>query len=103
MVEYKGFLHKYVPDASPEDGNGAYGYLAAQTLVQVLKQCGDDWSRTNVMKQAASLSRFSPGLLLPGMKIETGPHDYFPFDELALVRFDGATWKTTGEAVAGAR
>jgi ABC-type branched-subunit amino acid transport system substrate-binding protein len=103
MVEFKAFLHKYVPDASPEDGNNAYGYIAAQTLVQVLKQCGDDWSRANVMKQAASLTRFAPGLLLPGIHIETGPHDFFPFDELALVRFDGATWKATGEPVAGAR
>src|SRR6185312_12905592 len=97
MVEYKAFIRKYLPDASPEEANNAYGYLAAQTMIQVLKQCGEDFSRENVLKQATSLSGFAPGLLLPGIKIETGPNDYFPFDELALVRFDGATWAATGD------
>jgi branched-chain amino acid transport system substrate-binding protein len=64
--------------------------------VQVLEQCGDDLSRANVMKQATNLKGFAPGLLLSGIKIETAPNDYFPFDQLALVRFDGTTWVPAG-------
>jgi ABC-type branched-subunit amino acid transport system substrate-binding protein len=99
MKEYKAFMKESVPDANPADGNNAYAYLAAQTMVQVLKQCGADLSRTNVMKQAASLSGFAPGLLLPGIKIDTGPKDFFPFDQLSLVRFDGTTWVATPDSV----
>ncbi|MGO9837822.1 MAG: ABC transporter substrate-binding protein [Polyangiaceae bacterium] len=99
MKEWKAFMKEYVPDASLADGSNLYAYLAAQTLVQVLEQCGDDLTRANVMKQAANLKGFAPGLLLPGIKIDTGPTDYFPFDQLALVRFDGTTWVPAGDAL----
>jgi branched-chain amino acid transport system substrate-binding protein len=99
MKEWKAFMKEYVPDASLADGNNLYAYLAAQTLVQVLEQCGDDLTRANIMKQAANLKGFAPGLLLPGIKIDTGPNDYFPFDQLALVRFDGTTWVPAGDAL----
>jgi ABC-type branched-subunit amino acid transport system substrate-binding protein len=92
MKEWKAFMKEYVPDASLADGNNTYAYLAAQTLVQVLKQCGDDLTRANVMKQAANLKGFAPGLLLSGITLDTGPNDYFLFDKLVLVRFDGSTW-----------
>jgi ABC-type branched-subunit amino acid transport system substrate-binding protein len=92
MKEWKAFMKEYVPDASLADGNNTYAYLAAQTLVQVLKQCGDDLTRANVMKQAANLKGFAPGLLLSGITLDTGPNDYFLFDKLVVVRFDGSTW-----------
>ncbi len=101
MKEWKAFMKEYVPDASLSDGNNTYGYLAAQTLEQVLKQCGDDLSRGNVMKQAANLKGFAPGLLLPGIKLDTGPNDFALFDQLQLVRFDGTTWVAVGDTTAG--
>jgi ABC-type branched-subunit amino acid transport system substrate-binding protein len=96
MKEWRAFMKEYMPDANLSDASNVYGYLAAQTLVQVLEQCGDDLSRANVMKQATNLKGFAPGLLLSGIKIETAPNDYFPFDQLALVRFDGTTWVPAG-------
>jgi branched-chain amino acid transport system substrate-binding protein len=99
MQEWRAFMKEYVPDAGLTDGNNTYAYLAAQTLEQVLKQCGDDLSRENVMKQAANLKGFAPGLLLPGIKLDTGPKDYFLFDQLELVRFDGTTWVPVPDAV----
>jgi hypothetical protein len=92
-------MKEYVPEGGLSDANNTYAYIAAQTMEQVLKQCGNDLSRDNVMKQAANLKAFAPGLLLPGIKIETGPSDYAPFDQLQLVRFDGTTWVITGDAI----
>jgi branched-chain amino acid transport system substrate-binding protein len=99
MKEWRAFMKEYVQDGNMSDGSNTYGYVAAQTLVQVLKQCGDDLSRANVMKQAASLKDFAPGLLLPGIKLNTGPNDFFLFDQLTLVRFDGTTWAPAGQAL----
>jgi branched-chain amino acid transport system substrate-binding protein len=99
MKEWKAFMKEYVPEGGLSDANNTYAYIAAQTMEQVLKQCGNDLSRDNVMKQAANLKAFVPGLLLPGIKIETGPNDYAPFDQLQLVRFDGTTWVITGDAI----
>ena len=92
-------MKEYDPDGSLTDGSNTYAYIAAQTLEQVLKQCGDDLSRANVMKQATNLKGFAPGLLLPGIKIDTGPSDFAAFDQLELVRFDGTTWVLAGDAV----
>ena len=71
MKEWRAFMKKYYPEGDLTDGFNVYGYAAAQTLVQVLKQCGDDLTRENVMKQAASLKNFDFRLLLPGIKINT--------------------------------
>jgi branched-chain amino acid transport system substrate-binding protein len=98
MKEWKAFMKEYVPGASLTDASNTYAYLAAQTLIQVLKQCGDDLSRANIMKQAANLKGFAPPLLLPGLAFDTGPNDYFLLDRLVLVRFDGATWVPVGDA-----
>ena len=67
----------------------AYGYLTAQTMVQVLRQCGDKLTRANVMKQAANLKDLRLGLLLPGIVINTGPDDYYPIEQMQMTRFDG--------------
>jgi branched-chain amino acid transport system substrate-binding protein len=89
--EWKAFMKEYYPEGSLVDGNNVYGYIAAQTLVQVLTQCGADLSRQNIMKQAASLD-FTSDLMLPGIKLSTSATDFFPIEELRLVRFDGKTW-----------
>jgi branched-chain amino acid transport system substrate-binding protein len=93
MKEYLAFLAKYYPEAKPIDASNLYGMVAAQTLVQVLKQCGNDLTRENVMKQAANLKDFAPGLLMPGIKINTSPTDFALFDTLSLARFNGTTYE----------
>jgi branched-chain amino acid transport system substrate-binding protein len=95
--DYFAFMKKYYPDGNPIDGSNAYGYGAAQTLVQVLKQCGDDLTRENVMRQAANLKDFELPMLLPGIKINTSPTDFYPIEQVQLVRFDGKTWVRFGE------
>jgi branched-chain amino acid transport system substrate-binding protein len=93
MKDYLAFLAKYYPEAKPIDASNLYGMVAAQTLEQVLKQCGDDLTRANVMKQAASLKDFKPGLLMPDVSITTGPDDFFLFDKLTLAKFNGTTYE----------
>ena len=99
MKDWSAFMKKYYPDGNVADAANAYGYSAAQLLVQVLKQCGDDLTRENVMKQAASLKDVSLPLLLPGIKINTSPADFFPFEQLRLARFDGKGWVLFGSLV----
>jgi branched-chain amino acid transport system substrate-binding protein len=91
------FMQKYYPAGSLEDGFNAYGYTVAQTLVHVLKQCGNDLSRANVMKQAASIKDLSLPMLLPAIRINTGPTDFFPVEQMQLGRFDGEHWALFGE------
>jgi branched-chain amino acid transport system substrate-binding protein len=95
--EYVAFMKKYDPEGNSADVMNAYGYSAAQTLVQVLKQCGDDLTRENVMRQAANLKDLSLPMLLPGIKINTSPTDFYPIEQVQLVRFDGKTWVRFGE------
>ena len=85
------WMTKYNPDANLRDANYVYGYEVAQTLVEVLKKCGDDLTRANVMKQAASLD-LELGMLRPGIRITTSPTDYQPIKQLFLVQFDGRDW-----------
>jgi branched-chain amino acid transport system substrate-binding protein len=91
------FMGKYYPGGSMEDAFNAYGYTVAQTLVHVLKQCGNDLSRANVMKQAASIKDLSLPMLLPAIRINTGPTDFFPIEQMQLGRFDGEHWALFGE------
>jgi ABC-type branched-subunit amino acid transport system substrate-binding protein len=99
MKDFKAFMKEYYPEGNVIDASNAYGYMAAQTLVQVLKQCGDDLGRENVMKQATNLKDFAPPLLLPGIKMNTSPTDYFLFEQLQLVRFNGTTWVPFGDVL----
>jgi ABC-type branched-subunit amino acid transport system substrate-binding protein len=96
------FMDKYYPDGDRTSNFTVYGYASAQTLEQVLKQCGDDLSRENVMKQAASLKDFKAGMLLPGILINTGPEDFYPIEEMQRVRFDGEKWQLFGDIISGA-
>jgi branched-chain amino acid transport system substrate-binding protein len=99
IVEWTAFMKKYYPDGSLIDNSNVYGYTVAQTLVQVLKQCGDNLTRENVMKQAASLKDFTPNTLLPGVKINTGPKDFAPIESVQLMRFDGKSWVRFGNVI----
>ena len=101
MKAWNAFMDKYMPDGDKSDANYAYGYSVTRTMVQVLKQCGDDLTRENVMKQAADLRNFEPGLLLPGISINTSPTDFAPIQQLQLMRFAGQTWQLFGHVMNG--
>lgn len=89
--EFLEWMRKYNPKASDRDSNNVYGYEVAQTMVEVLKKCGDDLTRANVMKQATSLD-LELGMLRPGIRITTNPTDYRPIKELYLIKFNGKDW-----------
>jgi branched-chain amino acid transport system substrate-binding protein len=99
MKTFLAFLQKYDSSANKLDGAVMYGYGAAQTLVQVLKMCGDELTRANVMKQAASLKDFETDTLLPGIKINTSPTDFAPIHQLKMMRFKGRKWEPFGEII----
>jgi branched-chain amino acid transport system substrate-binding protein len=99
MQKFYAFLKEYYPEGNRLDGSVVYGYGAAQTMVQVLKQAGDDLTRANVMKQAASLKDFTPDTLLPGIKINTSPTDYAPIKQLQMMRFKGEKWELFGDII----
>jgi branched-chain amino acid transport system substrate-binding protein len=95
--DYRAWFKKYYPDGNVNDQQNVQAYLTAQALVYVLKQCGDDLSRGNVMYQAAHLDGVQLPLLLPGIKLTTSPTEYFPIRQLQLVRFDGSRWTPFGD------
>jgi branched-chain amino acid transport system substrate-binding protein len=95
--DYHAFMQKYYPEGNAADALNAYGYAVAQTLVQALKQCGDDLTRENVMRQAASLKDVEVPILLPGIRINTSPADFYPIEQVQLMRFDGKTWVRFGD------
>jgi ABC-type branched-chain amino acid transport systems, periplasmic component len=99
MKDYFDFMKKYLPDADPADGSAIYGMAAAQLTAQVLKQCGDNLTRENVMKQAASLKNYQIPLAQPGVLASTSANDYAVFQTMQLVRFDGKTWAGFGSPV----
>ena len=90
---------KYLPDADPTDPFVAYGYAHAHTLVQVLKQCRDDLTRENVMREAASVKNLEVPMLLPGVQINTSATDFYPIEQLQLQRFDGKNWVRFGDLI----
>ncbi|TWA92620.1 amino acid/amide ABC transporter substrate-binding protein (HAAT family) [Bradyrhizobium stylosanthis] len=98
---WNAFMSKYMPDADRADSSTVYGYAAAQTMAQVLKQCGDDLTRTNIMKQAATLHGFKPTMLLPGIAIDTSSTDFFPIEQLQLMQFDGQAYKLMDSVMTG--
>jgi branched-chain amino acid transport system substrate-binding protein len=99
MKKFMAFIDKYMPGTNTSDANVIYGYAVAQTMVQVLKQCGDDLTRENVMKQAASLKDFTPDMLIPGIKINTSPTDFAPIKQLKMMQFKGGRWDTFGDVI----
>ncbi|MCF2525224.1 ABC transporter substrate-binding protein [Bradyrhizobium sp. G127] len=101
MKDFDAFLLKYHPEANRTDGSVIYGYNSAQTLVHVLKACGDNLTRENVMKQAASIKNLELGGLLPGVTINTSATDFAPISQMQLMRFKGETWERFGEILNG--
>jgi branched-chain amino acid transport system substrate-binding protein len=101
MMKFYAFLAKDFPEGNKLDGSVVYGYGAAQTLVKVLQMCGDNLTRENVMKQAASLKDFEPDTMLPGVKLNTSATDFAPISQLQLQRFKGEKWDLFGEVMSG--
>jgi branched-chain amino acid transport system substrate-binding protein len=101
LRDFIAFMKKYYPDGDIADRSAIYGYTVAQALVQVLKQCGDNLTRENVMKQAASMKGFRIDTLLPGITVNTGPDDYAPLQAVQLQRFDGKQYQLFGEVISG--
>ncbi len=99
IVEWNAFMKKYYPDGNLADASNFYGWAVAQTLVQVLKQSGDNLTRENVMKQAANLKNFVLTAALPGIKINTSATDFAPFESVQLIKFDGKQWVRFGEVM----
>ena len=95
--EYAAFIGKYMTPHDLIDSNAVYGFGAGATMMQVLKQCGNDLSRANVMKQAASLKDLELPMLLPGIKINTSPDNFSPIRQEALASFNGESWEQFGE------
>jgi ABC-type branched-subunit amino acid transport system substrate-binding protein len=99
VKDWQTFLEKYNRTGGKDDSAAMFGYAAAETLAQVLKQCGNDLSRDNVMKQAAALEDYQGSILLPGIKINTGRWDFRPIKQLRLVQFDGRSWQPIGDVL----
>jgi len=97
ILEWTAFMKKYYPEGNLIDASNFFGWAVAQNMVQVLKQCGDNLTRENVMKQAANLKDFVLSAALPGIKINTSPTDYAPIESVQLIRFDGKQWVRFGE------
>jgi branched-chain amino acid transport system substrate-binding protein len=95
------FMEKYFPDGDRTSSFTVYGYAVAETMAYVLRVCGDDLSRANIMKQAASLHDLKLGLLLPGITVNTGPDDFAPIKQLQMMRFTGDRWELFGPIISG--
>lgn len=96
MREWNAFMDKYLPDANKADWMNVFGYVAAQALVHVLQQCGDDLSRENLMKQAASMKNVRFKLMLPGIFANSSNKNFFPVRQLQMVRLNGQKWEPFG-------
>ncbi|MBR0854427.1 ABC transporter substrate-binding protein [Bradyrhizobium liaoningense] len=99
VKDYFAFMKRYMPNADLANSNYAAGYHYATLLMTVLRACNGDFSRDNIMRQAASLKDVRLPLLLPGMAVSTGPEDYLPFQQLQLRRFNGKSWVQFGDVL----
>ncbi len=103
FLDWVAFMKKYYPDGALDDQANGFAYNVAILMTQVLKQCGNDFSRENIMKQAASVKDFELPLLLPGIKVNTGPTDHAPIEQEQLATFDGEKWALFGEILEAIR
>ncbi len=97
MLEYQEWFKKYMPGSDPTDGFYIQGYINAQTVEQVIKQAGNNLTRENIMKQAASINDLKLSLLLPGVNVQTSATDFYPIERMQLARFDGKAWVLFGK------
>ncbi len=99
IAEWREFMKKYYPDGNQADVFNVYGYSVGATIAQVLRQCGDNLTRENVMRQAANLKGWRPETLLPGVTITTSADDFAPIEAVKLERFNGKQWELFGEVL----
>jgi ABC-type branched-subunit amino acid transport system substrate-binding protein len=99
MKKFMAFVDKYMPGANISDANMVYGYAAAQTMVHVLENCGDDLTRANIMKQAASIKGFAPDTLIPGIHVKTSAADFAPIEQLKMMKFTSGKWDLFGDVL----
>ncbi|SDB72649.1 ABC transporter substrate-binding protein [Belnapia rosea] len=102
MNEWRDFMRRYIPDGELGDNNYTYGYGAGSTMIHVLRQCGGNFSRDNIMKQAMNIAPLEIGTLLPGVKVSTSPTNYHPIRHMQLQRWDGRSWVRFGGVIEGA-
>jgi hypothetical protein len=100
--DWVAFMDKYYPEGDKTDAGNVVGPQLSATLVQVLKQCGDNLTRANVMKEVANLKDFTTPMLLPGIKINTTPTDFAPIKQVQMGKFDGQRWSLFGDLLTGA-
>jgi branched-chain amino acid transport system substrate-binding protein len=103
MDEWRGFMRRFVPDGELGDNNYTYAYGVGTTMIQVLRQCGNDLSRENVMRQAAAIAQLEVATLLPGVKVSTSPTNFNPIRHMQLQRWDGRSWQRFGNVIEGAQ
>src|ERR1700730_17642958 len=103
FIDWVAFMKKYYPDGALDDQSNGFGYNVAILMTHVLKQCGNDFSRENIMKQAANVKNFELPLLLPGIKVNTSPTDFAPIEQEQLAKFDGEKWALFGEVIEAVR
>jgi branched-chain amino acid transport system substrate-binding protein len=99
--QWAAFMDKYYPEGDKTDAGNVVGPSFCHTFVQVLKQCGDNLTRENIMKEAANLHNFTVPMLLPGIKINTSPTDFAPIKQIQMARFDGERWQLFGPVLSG--
>ena len=97
--EWNAWMDKYYPDGDKKSSFNVYGYAVAYTMTEVLKRAGDNLTRANVMKVASNLKAMEFPMALPGVKIDTGPNDFYPIECQKLAKFDGAKWSLFGEVI----
>jgi ABC-type branched-subunit amino acid transport system substrate-binding protein len=103
MLEWRAFMGRYYREGNVEDASNVYGYIAAQLMAHVLKQCGNDLSRENIRKQAENVKNFTSGMLLPGIALNTSATDHAPVEQAQLSRFNGKQWVLFGEVLGGSQ
>jgi branched-chain amino acid transport system substrate-binding protein len=101
MKAWRSWMDKNMPQANKADANHIYGYAVAALMTETLKRCGNEVTRANLMKQAASFQKYRLPLLLPGITINTSPTDYYPIEQMQMLRFDGVKWETFGPVING--
>ena len=99
MKAWRAWMDKNMPQANKADANHIYGYAVAVLMTETLKRCGDELTRANLMKQAASFKNYRLPLLLPGITVNTSPTDYYPIQAVQLQRFKGETWELFGDVM----
>jgi ABC-type branched-subunit amino acid transport system substrate-binding protein len=98
MKKFRAFMEKYFPEADKSESGPLTAWNAGQVFVQLIKQCGDELTRENVMKQAANLD-MTVDTYLPGIRVKTSPTDFYPIEQLQMIKFNGRTWETFGPMI----